>query len=109
MLYRYNLRIQTSLALTCIFIGYGHPAGAQVTIQQTDPPQGVVNSAQPWLTFQDWYCTPPNKYNANAFAKAMANRISALGASGWEPVAFNQVSIAGQSCFLATFKAPKQK
>jgi len=109
MTLEYNARIQTSLALTCIFFGYCHTACAQTTIQQTEPPQGVVSSAQPWLTFQDWYCTPQGKYNANAFAKAMANRMSALGASGWEPVAFNQVSIAGQPCFLATFKAPKQK
>ena len=89
-----------SMALACIFLSYHHPTGAQATVQQTEPPQGVVSSAQPWLTFQDWYCTPKGNYNVNAFASAMANRMSALGASGWEPVSFNQVSIAGQPCFL---------
>jgi hypothetical protein len=78
-------------------------------LQQSEPPQGVVSSAQQWVAHQEWFCIPRGNYNASQFAVAMTKRVNSLGSSGWEPVAMNQVSIAGESCFLVMFKAPKQK
>lgn len=92
-------------------------AAAQSKVQRVEPPTGVVTTAQAWLSHQEWFClpapttpgVPAKRFEPNQFAIDMASRINAISQTGYEPIAFNQVSIGGQSCFLATFKAPKQK
>lgn len=78
-------------------------------IQQSALPQGIVSQAQPWLTHQEWFCTPKTVFNPKDFAANMQAKISTIAQRGWELVAFNQVVIAENSCFVATFKAPKKK
>lgn len=86
----------------------GH-AQATPAIQQAAPPQGMISAVQPWLTHQEWFCIPRVAYNPNTFATNMNAKINSIAQGGWELVAFNQVSLADNSCFLATFKAPKKK
>ncbi|SCY55244.1 hypothetical protein [Nitrosospira sp. Nsp13] len=80
-------------------------------IQQTEPPQEVISSAQRWQTQQRWSCMPgvPQKaFNYAKFVNDMNAQMNSIAGGGWELVSFNQVSIAGESCFVATFKAPKK-
>lgn len=84
-------------------------AQTESTIQQAAPPQGMVSAIQPWLTHQEWFCIPKVAFNPNTFVANMGAKINSIAQGGWELVAFNQVTLADNSCFLATFKAPKKK
>jgi len=98
--------ITTSVVFLLPLIAHGQAAP---TIQQVAPPQGIVSTAQPWLTHQEWFCIPKGTYSPGSFATGMNTKINSIAQGGWELVAFNQVSIADNSCFVATFKAPKKQ
>lgn len=84
-----------------------HAQGPAVVPQNQEPPTSVKATAQPWLVQQEWYCRPAN-LQPNTFANNVRARLSTLGAAGWEIVSFSAATIAGQECFVGTFKAPKK-
>lgn len=100
-----------ALALTTGLAWQASLAVAQTgaPLAQTEPPTETVSSAQPWLSHQDWFCPTNSRNNANQQALNMRNRMNQLGALGWEVVDFSQASIAGLSCFVATYKAPRRR
>lgn len=76
---------------------------------QTEPPTGTISSAQPWWFHQDWFCPPNSRLNPTTFVLKMRDTMNQRGNIGWEMVGFTPASIAGVSCFVATYKLPRSK
>ncbi len=95
--------------ITMLLTGIGNTAPLQpfVAPQLEEPPTAVKATAQAWLIFQDWYCRPSN-LSPSTFVNNIRGRMTSVASGGWELVNFSPAPIAGQECFVATFKAPRR-
>lgn len=87
------------------------PSNADSVLPQAtiEPPKEVAASPQPWLAHMDWFCPPKTPFDAKGFIVNIESRMNQLGIRGWELVGVNEITIAGQSCLVATYKAPKKR
>jgi hypothetical protein len=93
----------------CVSTTCAAPTSVATGVRSPEPPQGVISGEQPWAVHQEWFCLRKPLFDPGEFATKMAARLGLLGQTGWEPIAFTQVSFNGDSCFLATFKAPRKE
>lgn len=86
------------------------PSNADSVLPQaaSEPPKEVAASPQPWLAHMDWFCPPNTPFDAKAFIRRIESRMNQLGNGGWELVGVNEITLAGNSCLVATYKAPKK-